>query len=111
MLPRVLCEDLCSLNPGEDRLAFSVEWVMTEAGVISDQWFGRSVINSAVKLAYEHAQDMLDDPDPASWGKDVNLPAVRSPHTVADIVAKVNMLNKVALNLKQKRVENGALRL
>ena len=24
MLPRVLCEDLCSLNPGEDRLAFSV---------------------------------------------------------------------------------------
>lgn len=32
MLPRPLCEHLCSLNPGEDRLTFSVEWIMTEEG-------------------------------------------------------------------------------
>ena len=28
MLPRTLCEHLCSLNPGEDRLTFSVEWII-----------------------------------------------------------------------------------
>ena len=30
---------------------------------------------------------------------------------MSDIVEKVNMLNRVALNLKQKRVDSGALRL
>jgi DIS3-like exonuclease 2 len=34
MLPRLLCERLCSLNPGEDRFAFSVVWEveLTEPG-------------------------------------------------------------------------------
>lgn len=32
MLPSVLCEQLCSLNPGVDRLAFSVVWRMTKDG-------------------------------------------------------------------------------
>jgi exoribonuclease R len=34
MLPRPLCEELCSLNPGVDRLAFSVVWDMNEEGDI-----------------------------------------------------------------------------
>jgi exoribonuclease R len=32
MLPHVLSSHLCSLNPGEDRLAFSVFWEMTPDG-------------------------------------------------------------------------------
>ena len=39
------------------------------------------------------------------------LPEIRKPFGVSDIVEKVNMLNRVALNLKQKRVDSGALRL
>ena len=34
MLPSVLCEHVCSLNPGEDRLAFSVEWIINDKGEI-----------------------------------------------------------------------------
>lgn len=34
MLPRALCEDLCSLNPGTDRLTVSVMWDMTTEGKI-----------------------------------------------------------------------------
>jgi len=34
MLPRLLCEELCSLNPDEDRLTFSVIWKMTSAGEV-----------------------------------------------------------------------------
>lgn len=56
MLPRILCEQLCSLNPGVDRLTFSVVWKMNDEAEIQDTWFGRSIINSATKLAYEHAQ-------------------------------------------------------
>ena len=32
MLPHILCENLCSLNPGVDRLAFSVIWKLTPQG-------------------------------------------------------------------------------
>ena len=38
MLPRTLCEHLCSLNPGEDRLTFSVEWILSPQGEILDTW-------------------------------------------------------------------------
>jgi exoribonuclease R len=56
MLPRILCEKLCSLNPGVDRLTFSVVWLMDDEAKILETWFGRSVIKSCAKLAYEHAQ-------------------------------------------------------
>jgi len=36
MLPRLLCEELCSLNPAEDRLTFSVVWKMTSAGEVRE---------------------------------------------------------------------------
>lgn len=56
MLPRILCEELCSLNPGVDRLSFSVIWKMDREGNVKDEWFGRTIIKSCVKLSYEHAQ-------------------------------------------------------
>lgn len=56
MLPGVLCEQLCSLNSGVERLTFSVVWKMDDDGNILQEWFGRSVIKSCAKLAYEHAQ-------------------------------------------------------
>lgn len=59
MLPSVLCEHICSLKSGEDRLAFSVEWTMNEKGDIIDEWFGRSVIKSCANLSYEVAQVSL----------------------------------------------------
>ena len=109
MLPRHLCENLCSLNPNEDRLTFSVEWKMTEQGEILEEWFGRSVINSAVKLAYEHAQDMLDQPK-KEWSID-ELPPIKSPWTSKIISEKVSMLQNIAVNLRSKRENSGALRL
>lgn len=34
MLPRLLCEELCSLNPLADRLTFSVVWTITPEGKV-----------------------------------------------------------------------------
>lgn len=61
MLPRLLCEQLCSLNPATDRLTFSVIWKIKSNGDILEEWFGRTVINSAVKLSYDHAQVITVD--------------------------------------------------
>ena len=71
--------------------------------------FGKSVIKSAVKLAYEHAQDMLDQPD-KDWTAE-ELPEIHAPWTAKIISEKVNFLQSLALKLRAKRVENGALRL
>lgn len=56
MLPKILCEELCSLNPGVDRLTFSVVWKINDQGEIFDEWFGRAIIRSCCKLSYEYAQ-------------------------------------------------------
>ena len=60
MLPRLLCEQLCSLNPGQDRFAFSVIWEMDSEGHIEEEWLGRSIINSCGKLAYPMVQQMIE---------------------------------------------------
>jgi DIS3-like exonuclease 2 len=60
MLPGRLCEDLCSLNAGVERFAFSMLFTMDMTGAVHDFWAGKSVIKSSAKLAYEHAQAMID---------------------------------------------------
>lgn len=36
MLPRLLCEELCSLNPMTDKLTFSVIWKLTPEGKVTN---------------------------------------------------------------------------
>ena len=60
MLPEVLSNDLCSLNPGEEKLAFSVLFTFTPDHTLSDTWFGKSIITSDKRFSYEEAQGVLD---------------------------------------------------
>lgn len=107
----------CSLNPDEERLAFSVLWEIDAAGNITNEWFGRSVIKSCVKLSYEHAQvnislpgslvsiaqpliqylrvrqGFIDKPDQV-WTEE-ELPAITCGYSVNDIKKRVLVLNKV----------------
>ncbi|XP_033724656.1 DIS3-like exonuclease 2 isoform X3 [Pecten maximus] len=107
MLPRILCEELCSLNPDEDRLTFSVVWNMSAEGEIYHEWFGRSVIRSCTKLSYDHAQGFIDDPDKA-WTTE-EFPPISSNFTLEQIKKRVLDLNKIAVNLREKRMDHGAL--
>jgi len=104
MLPRPLCEKLCSLNPHENRLTFSVEWEMNDKAEILSEWFGRSVIRSCAKLAYEDAQCLIDD-------KDLTGVDVAKPHTLEDVSRSVKIMNMLAVQLREKREQRGALRL
>ena len=62
MLPRLLCEELCSLNPAVERLAFSVTWEMDADGnEVGERWFGRSVIKSCLRLTYDEAQAIIEE--------------------------------------------------
>ena len=51
------------------------------------EWFGRTVIRSCAKLAYEHAQSMLEQP-----GREFiegELPPVTGGYTAKDLSTKV----------------------
>ncbi len=60
MLPEELSNDLCSLRPDEDRLAFSAVFEMTLQGKIVSEWFGQTIIHSNKRFSYEEAQEVLD---------------------------------------------------
>ncbi|CAF4858894.1 unnamed protein product [Rotaria sp. Silwood1] len=107
MLPRLLCDRLCSLNPNEDRLTYSVIWIMDEKGNILEEQFARSVIRSCVKLSYEHAQDIIDHPNKEFKTED--FPTITNNYSVNDIKEIVLYLYEISKILRSKR--SGALTL
>ncbi|XP_054623286.1 DIS3-like exonuclease 2 [Dunckerocampus dactyliophorus] len=109
MLPRLLCEELCSLNPLTDRLTFSVIWKISPEGKILSEWFGRSVIRSCVKLSYDHAQSMIEAPEKMFAAEE--LPPVDPEHPIDEIHQAVLNLHYIAKNLRAQRFYGGALRL
>ena len=60
MLPTELSNDVCSLNPGEDRLAFSALLGLDGEGVLQSWRFVKSVIRSRVKGIYTEVNAILD---------------------------------------------------
>eukprot|EP00939_MAST-03C_sp_MAST-3C-sp1_P004063 g4063.t1 len=121
MLPPLLCEKLCSLNPSVDRLAFSCIWRMHADGTMVKgfrPWYGRTVIRSCCKLDYGTAQKMIDGTIPVgSKGSDVSdgdWEKERRPtdgHTVSQVIDDVRALAKVGLARRKKRFESGSIRL
>ena len=108
MLPRLLCEELCSLNPGVDRLSFSVFWIFDEdANIIGDPVFKRTIINSCAKLSYNHAQCVIEGRD---WSEFGAVP-LSGKWTTSDIENNIKQFYKFSQILRRKRYENGALSL
>ncbi len=60
MLPEILSNDLCSLNPDTDRFAFSAWFVINSHGKVTERWFGKSIIHSHKRFSYEEAQEVLN---------------------------------------------------
>ena len=63
MLPEVLSNGICSLNPNEDRLAISLKMTINDKGKVIDNEFYESVINSDHRLVYDDVNAFLDKND------------------------------------------------
>uniref|UniRef100_A0A671Q9D7 DIS3-like exonuclease 2 n=1 Tax=Sinocyclocheilus anshuiensis TaxID=1608454 RepID=A0A671Q9D7_9TELE len=109
MLPRLLCEELCSLNPLTDRLTFSVIWKLSPEGKILSEWFGRTVICSCIKMSYDHAQSMIEAPDKHFSAEE--LPPCSPNHRIHEIQEAILDLHNIAKQLRAQRFEGGALQL
>ncbi|GAB4340370.1 MAG: ribonuclease R [Flammeovirgaceae bacterium] len=90
MLPEKLSNVVCSLRPNEDRLTFSVVFVLDDEANILSQWFGRTVIHSNRRFTYEEAQTVLET------GK-------------GDYAEELIVLNNLAKKLRKERFKNGAI--
>ena len=60
MLPERLSNGICSLRPEEDKLCFSAVFTINKNAEIKKQWFGKTIINSNRRFAYEDAQFIID---------------------------------------------------
>ncbi|KAN0031739.1 hypothetical protein ACTFIV_005605 [Dictyostelium citrinum] len=114
MLPSLLSEELCSLNMGVERLAFSVIWKLSPTGEILDEWFGRSVIKSFSRLTYAIAQALIDDKITNAWEDWIPADKMRkdlgpnTPQHIARVKKGVMGLRSIAKHMRANRIANGA---
>eukprot|EP00160_Parvularia_atlantis_P017685 Unigene6193_Nuclearia_a/m.19052 Unigene6193_Nuclearia_a/g.19052 ORF Unigene6193_Nuclearia_a/g.19052 Unigene6193_Nuclearia_a/m.19052 type:complete len:1438 (-) Unigene6193_Nuclearia_a:54-4367(-) len=106
MLPRLLCEQLCSLNPDVDRYAFSAVFVLDDDGEIHARWFGRTIMRSCARLTYDHAQHIIVGNDVDGW--DAQVPGNATKQQVADDILA---LHRLAVKMRARRFEKGVLAL
>jgi ribonuclease R len=107
MLPEVLSNFACSLRPNEEKYTFSAIFEMDEKATVINQWFGRTVIDSNQRFAYEEAQYIIET-------KDNTIPLetsiTRSAYVVSDaIVAATLKLDDLAKIMRKKRMADGAI--
>ncbi|KAH7914175.1 SSD1 protein [Hygrophoropsis aurantiaca] len=104
MLPPTLSEEGCSLNPGQERLAFSAVFTITKDGRVTNKWFGKTIIRSAAKLSYADAQNVID-------GHLLSEVPVAPEHAASAIEHDIKVLNSIAKQLRSRRFQDGALSL
>ena len=74
MLPERLSNDLCSLRPGEDRLAMTVDMELDARGRVRSYEMFPSVIRSKVRLDYAAADAVLEGRAVAAGGVSGGMP-------------------------------------
>ncbi len=117
MLPEVLSNNLCSLNPNEDKCAFSAVFEMDEKAKIYSRWFGKTFIRSRKRFTYETAQETLDKAS-AEAGTASLVRSADSAKTTrssapasapAVFSAELFLMNKMAKIMRAEKERNGAI--
>ena len=107
MLPEVLSNNACSLRPHEDKYTFSAIFEIDDNCSIKNQWFGRTVINSNERFAYEEAQHIIETGE-KSIPEAVSIR--NKAYSVSDsIVNAINTLNRLAKKMRTDRMDAGAI--
>ncbi len=90
MLPEILSNDLCSLRPNEDRLAFSAIFELNSQAEIQSAWYGQTIIHSDKRFSYEDAQQVLNDGN-------------------GEYFEELTAMLTLSRQLRKKRYQNGAI--
>lgn len=107
MLPEVLSNFACSLRPNEEKYTFSAVFEISPKAQVINQWFGRTVIYSDQRFAYEEAQHIIET-------KSNTIPAeislIGSEYVVKEEIKEATLiLDELAKILRRNRMNNGAI--
>ena len=109
MLPEELCNDKCSLRPGEDKLCMSVVFTMDADARVLKYKICRTVIRSDVRLNYDQAQEIIQNTEHRTQNTDLNSKSVCQCNDLSSVSEAVCTLNTLAAKLRAERIANGAL--
>jgi ribonuclease R len=98
MLPEVLSNDVCSLNPHEDKLTFSTIFTMNDKAEVLDRWFGKTIMNSDHRFTYETAQESINT------GTGAYAKELRKLNDIAKVLQK-NKFNAGAIEFETEEVK------
>ncbi|MFC6203102.1 ribonuclease R [Psychrobacter urativorans] len=101
MLPEVLSNGLCSLNPNVDRLCMVADIKVSRAGKVTGYEFYPAVMNSQARLTYNQVNDYLANP------KDSTIP--KSLTDNKEVKKSVDTLHQLYELLVKKREERHAM--
>ena len=90
MLPEKLSNGVCSLRPNEDKLCFSAIFQLDDEAEIHNQWFGRTVIYSDKRFAYEDAQQIIETGE-------------------GELKDEVLTMHRLAVKLRESRFKKGSI--
>ncbi len=90
MLPHRLSNDLCSLKPDCDRLAFSVIFNINKTGKVTKRKFAKTIIRSDKRFAYEEVQKIIEEKEGIFF-------------------EEIDIINTIAKHLRDKRSNNGSI--
>ncbi len=90
MLPERLSNELCSLRPNEDKLTFSAVFEFDDKHKMVNKWFGKTIIHSDRRYAYEDAQVILEE-------------------GTGEFSHELLKMNQIAHHLRKKRFKDGAI--
>lgn len=107
MLPEVLSNFACSLRPHEEKYTFSAVFEITEKAEVVGQWFGRTVIYSDQRFAYEEAQHIIETKG-NTIPTEISLTG-KEYAVSSDIQNATLKLDDLAKILRRKRMQNGAI--
>ena len=107
MLPEVLSNFACSLRPNEEKYTFSAVFEISPTSQVINQWFGRTVIYSDQRFAYEEAQYIIETKDNTI---PVDISITGESYVVSDEIVEATLkLDELAKILRKKRMANGAI--
>jgi ribonuclease R len=107
MLPEVLSNFACSLRPQEEKYTFSAIFQLNPKAEVVDSWFGRTVIFSDQRFAYEEAQHIIETKGNII-PKEISI--TDESYIVDDKIVQATLkMDELAKILRNKRMANGAI--
>lgn len=107
MLPEVLSNFACSLRPQDEKYTFSAVFEIDEKCKVISEWFGRTVIYSDQRFAYEEAQYIIETKDD-TIPEEISITG-SSYQVSPEIVSATLKLDELAKIFRRKRMNDGAI--